>query len=85
MRILLFRAAPVPLSVHFVHHQTPAHTLTHPNLNSLSDSAASKEILETRAWLNETCRIPMEQLVGFRSPFLVNRPEIRKVRPLRLL
>ena len=31
MRILLFRAAPVPLSVHFVHHQTPAHTLTHPN------------------------------------------------------
>lgn len=60
------------------HHEIATHTITHPNLNSLSDSAASDEILGARKWLNETCRIPLSDLIGFRSPFLVNRPAVRK-------
>ena len=32
-----------------------------------------------RTWLNETCNIPLEDMVGFRAPYLVTNPEIRTV------
>ena len=44
------------------------------------DANKTDQILSVRVWLNETCGIPFEDMVGMRDPFLVNNPGTREVR-----
>lgn len=37
------------------------------------------EMLGVKTWLNESCGIPLEDMVGFRSPYLVQNPNTREV------
>ena len=37
------------------------------------------EMLGVRTWLNETCGIPLEDMVGFRCPYLAHDPPVREV------
>lgn len=43
-----------------------------------SDTVA--EILGARRFLSDQCGIPADQIRGFRSPYLVTNPVVRKVR-----
>ncbi|GAB4813456.1 hypothetical protein N2152v2_000502 [Parachlorella kessleri] len=50
-----------------------SHTITHPaNPNAT-------EIVGQRLWLNQTCGIPLEDVVGFRAPYLLFTPEQRQI------
>jgi hypothetical protein len=37
------------------------------------------QILSVRTWMNATCGIPLEDMVGQRDPYLINNPEVREV------
>lgn len=54
-------------------HEIATHTVNHvsnPDVN---------EIVGAKRWLNQTAKIPMEAIQGFRAPFLVFTPDQRAV------
>jgi len=57
------------------------HTVNHnrllPNYAG-GEKALLQEMFGVRTWLNEECGIPLEDLVGYRTPYLVNNPQTRK-------
>jgi len=57
------------------------HTVNHdrlyPNYNG-GKSALLEEMFGVRKWLNKECGIPLEDLVGYRTPYLVNNPQTRQ-------
>eukprot|EP00887_Chlorella_sp_A99_P001824 scaffold19.g1824.t1 len=63
-------------------HEIAAHTLNHKALRVPFDGGAAAmetEMLGVRSWLNNTCGIPLSDIVGFRSPFLVHNPSTRAI------
>lgn len=54
-------------------HEIATHTLNHV-LNP-----SPEEIIGCKKWLNETAKIPLEDIQGYRSPFLAFSPDQRKV------
>ena len=61
-------------------HEIALHTRDHIRLDPPIDANKTDQILSVRVWLNETCGIPFEDMVGMRDPFLVNNPGTREVR-----
>ena len=55
------------------HPRPPIHPPTHHRC------PGAEEIMSIKTWLNTACGIPNEAMVGFRSPFLINNPEIRAI------
>lgn len=57
------------------------HTVNHnrllPNYQG-GEEALKEEMFGVRKWLNEECGIPLEDLAGFRAPYLINNPQTRK-------
>lgn len=53
------------------------HSITHQPMDS-KFANTEKEIIGTRQWLINTCGIPAEDVVGWRSPYLVNNPTHRQ-------
>lgn len=39
----------------------------------------SGEVLGARSWINNTCGVPLSELVGFRSPYLIHNEVLRKL------
>jgi LysM repeat protein/peptidoglycan/xylan/chitin deacetylase (PgdA/CDA1 family) len=59
-------------------HEMALHTVNHaqllPNLKGIE-----QEMLGVRTFLNTQCGIPLTDLVGFRSPFLIHNPTVRSI------
>ncbi|EFN57642.1 hypothetical protein CHLNCDRAFT_142762 [Chlorella variabilis] len=56
------------------------HSKTHLPLTSpfpLGPEGMWEEMFSVREYLNETCGIPLEDMVGFRAPLLVHNPAVR--------
>ena len=53
------------------------HTLTHQAMDTKFPNTA-EEIIGQRKWLIEECGLPAEDVVGHRSPYLVNNPQHRE-------
>lgn len=56
---------------------TVNHNRLYPNYPG-GKSALLQEMFGVRKWLNEECGIPLEDLVGFRTPYLVSNPQTRQ-------
>ncbi|KAI8105369.1 hypothetical protein M9435_000535 [Picochlorum sp. BPE23] len=56
------------------------HTVNHfrlvPNYPG-GEKALDQEMFGVRKWLNEECGIPLEDLVGYRNPYLLHNPQTR--------
>lgn len=59
-------------------HEIALHTVHHPPLVPTFPNM-TEEIMGVRIWLNQTCGIPLEEMRGFRAPYLVHNPEVRSV------
>ena len=59
-------------------HEIALHTIHHPQLIP-TFKGLEPEMMGVKSWLNKSCGIPLEEMVGFRSPFLVTNPEVRAV------
>lgn len=60
----------------------PAHALPcpHPEMPAgYPENDTVAEILGARRYLSDKCGIPADQIRGFRSPYLVTNPVVRKV------
>ncbi|KAL4448992.1 hypothetical protein ABPG77_007709 [Micractinium sp. CCAP 211/92] len=56
------------------------HTVDHVALSHSTDKKeVAKQILGARSWLADDCGIPIEEIRGFRNPYLTTAPESRKV------
>jgi peptidoglycan/xylan/chitin deacetylase (PgdA/CDA1 family) len=53
------------------------HTLTHQAMDTKFPNTA-EEIIGQRKWLIEECGLPSQDVVGHRSPYLVNNPQHRE-------
>jgi LysM repeat protein len=60
-------------------HEIALHTQHHAPLVVNFQGDLKEEMLGVRAWLNTTCGIPLEEIVGFRAPYLVHNPAVRAV------
>lgn len=59
-------------------HEIALHTVNHAQLvSTLKDM--KDEILGVRTFLNQSCGIPLTDMLGFRSPYLVNNPKVRSI------
>lgn len=56
---------------------TVNHNRLYPNYQG-GKPALLEEMFGVRKWLNEECGIPLEDLVGFRAPYLVSNPQTRQ-------
>ena len=61
-------------------YEIASHTKSHLNLDEHFTGSRFNEIVGARQKLAADCDIPMADIVGFRSPYLINNPQIRKVR-----
>jgi len=52
-------------------HEIATHTMNHVTLPGID------EIVGAKLWLNQTARVPLEKIKGFRAPFLVHNLEQR--------
>ena len=59
-------------------HEIALHTVNHVALY-INFEGKKEEMLGVRQWLNQTCGIPLEDLVGYRVPYLVHNPEVRQI------
>lgn len=59
-------------------HEIALHTVNHAQLVTTLKNM-KEEILGVRTFLNQTCGIPLTDMLGFRSPYLVNNPKVRTV------
>lgn len=60
-------------------HEIALHTVHHPPLVPNFNGDLKTEMLGVRTWLNTTCGIPLDEMVGYRMPYLVNNPATRTV------
>jgi peptidoglycan/xylan/chitin deacetylase (PgdA/CDA1 family) len=60
-------------------HEIALHTVNHVPLVTPFTGDLKNEMLGVRNWLNTTCGIPLEEMIGFRHPYLVNNPATRRV------
>lgn len=60
-------------------HEIALHTRDHIRLDPPIDSDKKDQMTSVKAWLNATCGIPLEDMVGMRDPFLINSPGTRQV------
>jgi len=60
-------------------HEIALHTVNHTPLSLGYKGDMVKEMLDVRTWLNQTCGIPMDDILGYRTPFLVNNNATRKI------
>ena len=59
-------------------HEIALHTVTHAALY-LNYEGKEAEMMGVQEWLNSTCGIPLEDLVGYRTPYLVHNAEVREI------
>ena len=63
-------------------HELSTHTMSHLAMPPGFDGGVGSitdEIVGVRDFLVNRCGVPVEDVVGFRSPYLVHNPEYRKV------
>ncbi|EFN54066.1 hypothetical protein CHLNCDRAFT_136163 [Chlorella variabilis] len=60
-------------------HEIALHTRDHVRLDAPLTNEQKDQMKSVKSWLNETCGIPLEHMVGMRDPFLVNNPDTREV------
>ncbi len=63
------------IACHTVHH----YPLTNPFKVGGKMQDLTKEIMDGKKYITEQCKIPAADVVGFRSPYLVHNPPVRKV------
>lgn len=59
-------------------HELALHTVNHAQL-SPSAKGIEAEMMGVRTFLNTECGIPLTDLVGFRSPYLIHNPTVRGI------
>ncbi|KAL4514928.1 hypothetical protein Ndes2526A_g03722 [Nannochloris sp. 'desiccata'] len=57
-------------------HELALHTVNHAQLNPTL-KGIEEEMMGVRTFLNTQCGIPLTDLVGFRSPYLIHNPTVR--------
>ena len=62
-----------------LHPRLNATQHSHLALPCLAPLLCADQILSVRTWMNATCGIPLEDMVGMRDPYLINNPEVREV------
>eukprot|EP00887_Chlorella_sp_A99_P001512 scaffold8.g1512.t1 len=64
-------------------NEIATHTINHKKLLPPGNKDAfpgniTEEVVGMRQWLVDRCNLPKEEIVGFRSPFLIHNPIVRK-------
>lgn len=60
-------------------HEIALHTINHVPLIPNFNGNLVNEMLGVRTWLNQTCGIPLDDMIGYRNPYLIHNPATRKV------
>jgi LysM repeat protein/peptidoglycan/xylan/chitin deacetylase (PgdA/CDA1 family) len=69
---------PLVKALHDQNHEIAIHTVHHAQL-SVGFKGLEQEMMGVRDWLHSDCGIPLEDMRGFRSPYLVNNEPVRQV------
>lgn len=68
----------VAKKLYLENHEIALHTVHHTPLSVNFNGNLQQEMFGVRDWLNQSCGIPLTDLVGYRTPYLVHNPAVRK-------